>query len=109
MAEIKIIFRGEEFSIPESRAFEIGERIEDIATLPEIIGWARKPKFFKMARCFGEMLRAADKEVHSAMMADFESGKPAAYFGALNSLLIVLMDGAPQGKGDAEEGKPDAS
>lgn len=114
MPDIKIIFRGDEFTIPESRAFEIGERIEDIATLPEIIGWARKPKFFKMARCFGEMLRAAggratDRDVHTAMMADFGAGNPGAYFGALNSLLTVLMDGAPQGKGDPDEGKPTAS
>lgn len=113
MADIKIIFGGEEYVIPESRAFEIGERVEEIATLPEILGWAKKPKFFKMARCVGEMLRAAggrmtDKQVHAEMMKDFSAGNPGAYFAALSSLIAVLMDGAPQGKGD-DEGKPDAS
>lgn len=113
MADIKIIFRDEEFIIPESRAFEIGERVEEIASLPEVLGWAKRPQFFKMARCIGVMLRAVggrmtDKDVHKQMMADFGAGNPAAYFGALSSLIGVLMDGAPQGKGDKQE-KTDAS
>jgi hypothetical protein len=113
MADIRIIFGGEEYVIPESRAFEIGERVEDIATLPEILGWAKKPKFFRMARCVGEMLRAAggrmtDKEVHTEMMKDFSAGNPGAYFAALSSLVAVLMDGALTGKG-GDEGKPTAS
>lgn len=113
MADIVIAFKGEEFVIPESRAFEIGERVEDIASLPEVISWAKRPKFFKMARCIGEMLRAAggrvtDKQVHTQMMADFQGGNPAAYFTALAGLVAVLMDGAPQGGGGEPE-KTDAS
>lgn len=113
MADIKIVFRGDEYVIPESRAFEIGERVEDIATLPEILGWARKPKFFKMARCVGEMLRAAggrmtDKDVHAEMMKDFSAGNPGAYFTSLSALVAVLMDGAPTGRG-GDEGKDNAS
>jgi len=113
MAEIRITFQGEDYVIPESRAFEIGERIEDIASLPEVIGWAKSPKFFKMARCIGVILRAAggrmtDKDVHSQMMADFQAGNPAAYFSVLASLVAVLMDGAPQGKAGEPE-KTDAS
>lgn len=110
MADIVMMFRGEEFIIPESRAFEIGERIEDVASLPEVLSWAKSPKFYKMARCIGVMLRAAggrmtDKDVHKQMMADFQSGNPAAYFAALSSLVAVLMDGAPEtGGGDQEKG-----
>ena len=109
MADIVIAFKGEEFTVPESRAFEIGERIEEIAPLPEVLSWAQTPKFFKMARCIGVMLRAAggratDKDVHRQMMADFNAGNPAVYFTALASLVAVLMDGAPQGSGgDAPE------
>lgn len=114
MADIIIAFKGEEFVIPESRAFEIGERVEDIATLPEILSWAKSPKFFKMARCIGVMLRSAggrmtDRDVHKQMMADFSSGNPATYFAALSSLVAVLMDGAPAGSGDGEPEKTDAS
>ncbi|MCA3792741.1 MAG: hypothetical protein IOC66_10665 [Burkholderia sp.] len=113
MADIRITFQGEEFVIPESRAFEIGERVEEIASLPEVIGWAKNPKFFKMSRCIGVILRAAggrmtDKDVHTQMMADFQAGNPAAYFNVLASLVHVLMDGAPQGKGGEPE-KTDAS
>jgi hypothetical protein len=114
MADIVIAFQGEEYVIPESRAFEIGERVEEIASLPEVLSWAKVPKFFKMARCIGVMLRSAgglatDKQIHRQMMADFNSGNPAAYFTALASLVAVLMDGAPAGgKADAPE-KKDAS
>lgn len=113
MADIIIAFNGEEFTIPETRAFEIGERVEEIAALPEVLSWAKTPKFFKMARCIGVMLRAAggrmtDREVHKQMMQDFTAGNPSAYFAALASLVAVLMDGAPQGKGGEPE-KTDAS
>lgn len=114
MADIIIAFQGEEYIIPETRAFEIGERVEEVAGLPEVLSWAKKPKFFKMARCIGVMLRAAggrmtDKDVHKQMMADFTAGNPAAYFAALASLVAVLMDGAPQGGGSDEPEKPAAS
>lgn len=114
MADIIIAFNGEEFTIPESRAFEVGERVEEVASLPEVLSWARVPKFFKMARCIGVMLRAAggrmtDRQVHKQMMVDFGSGNPAVYFAALASLVAVLMDGAPPGNGDGEPEKTDAS
>jgi hypothetical protein len=114
MADIVIAFNGEEFTIPEIRAFEIGERVEDIASLPEVLSWAKTPKFFKMARCIGVMLRAAggrmtDKDVHKQMMADFGAGNPSAYFAALSSLVAVLMDGAPPNTGGGEPEKTDAS
>jgi len=113
MADIVLTFRGEEYVIPETRAFEIGERVEEVASLPEVLSWAKSPKFFKMARCIGVMLRAAggratDKEVHKQMMADFTAGNPTAYFAALASLVAVLMDGAPESKG-GEPGEPAAS
>lgn len=113
MPDIKIIFRDEEFVIPETRAFEVGERVEEIASLPEVISWAKNPKFFKMARCIGVMLRSVggrmtDKDIHKQMMADFNAGNPAAYFTALAALVGVLMDGAPQSSGGEPE-KTDAS
>ena len=114
MAEIVIVFKGEEFTIPESRAFEIGERVEEIAALSEVLSWAKKPKFFKMARCIGVILRAAgglmtDREIHQQMMADFTAGNPAAYFMALAGLVSVLMDGAPASGDGGEPEKADAS
>lgn len=114
MAEIKITFRGEDYIIPENRAFEVGERVEEIVSLVEVFSWAQKPKFFKMARCVGEMLRACgarvtDKEVHQQMMADFQGAKADTYFAALASLVAVLMDGAPAASGGDAPEKTDAS
>lgn len=114
MPDIRITFKGEEYLIPDTRAFEIGERVEEIASLPEVLSWAQKPKFFKMARCIGTMLRASggrltDKDVHKQMMEDFQAGNPYAYFSALSSLVAVLMDGAPQESGGADQEKTGAS
>lgn len=117
MPDIRIAFRGEEYVIPENRAFEVGERVEQIAPLAEVLGWQRKPRFFTMARCLGEMLRFAgakvtDKEVHSELMGHFMGRDVGATMGALYLLLTVLMGDAPAPTGDASEGeagKPQAS
>jgi predicted secreted protein len=114
MGDIILKFRGQEFSIPDSRAFEAGEAVEEIASLMEVSSWHRRPKFHKMARCVGALLRmagskASDREVHADMMAGFSAGNAAEHLGALNMLLSVMMDGAPEAKGGAEPGKPQAA
>lgn len=114
MREVVLQFRGATYTIPASRAFEVGERVEDIATLSEINEWSRAPKFHKIARCYGEMLRAAgckvsDADVHSDMMAQIKSGATEAdgliAANAVFALLAMLMDGAPEGDGDGDGGK----
>jgi hypothetical protein len=107
-------FKGQEYTLPDDRAFEAGEAVEDIATLGEVLQWARKPQFHKMARCFAAVLRiagarATDREVHAEMMAGFKAGQPGTHFAALAALMDVLMDGAPEGEGDAEGKAPAAS
>lgn len=122
MAGIVMTFRGREYRIPEERAFEVGEAIEDIVTLSELMSWGRDPKFHKIARCYGLMLRQAgakvsDREVHTDIMdqikafggeggADGAGSIVAAQ--AVAALIAVLMDGAPAG-GDAAPGKQTAS
>lgn len=123
MREIRMSWAGTDYVIPETKAFQIGERIEEIATLGEILGWMQAPRFFKMARCLGEMLRFAgckvnDTEVHSALVgslgkvadADAEAGAgtdagstsaPApgpedGYAAAVFALVALLMGDAPQ-------------
>lgn len=114
MADIILKFKGQEYVLPEDRAMMAGEAIEEVATLPEVIGWARKPQFVRMARCFAAVLRlaggqATDRDVHSEMMAGFRDGQPGAHFAALSALVAVLMDGAPSGDGDGEPGKDEAA
>jgi hypothetical protein len=115
MANLVMKFRGGEYVIPENRAFEVGGDVEEIATLFEIIGWMKSPRFHKMARCLGVMLRAAgcpadDREVYAELMASVTSGGANDYLqSALFGLVSLMMDGAPQGKGDASAEKQAAS
>lgn len=114
MAEIKIVFRGDEFVIPESKAFAVGELVEDIATLQEVFSWLRSPRYFKMARCLGAMLRfcgsrATDEEVHAELMAQLTERRGEELIGAVYTLTSVLMHGAPQSKGGGDTEKDSAS
>jgi len=95
-----------EFVIPAHKAFQIGEEVEDIATLADIGSWATRPKFFKMARCYGAMLRFAgckvrDQEVHEAMLnPDGGAVDMAAAIGA----LVNLLTGADDKKAPTSDG-----
>lgn len=115
MAAIRMNFRGGEYIIPENRAFEVGGDIEEVATLFEIIGWMKTPRFHKMARCLGIMLRAAgcnvdDRDVHSELMASVTSSGSNDYMtAALFGLVNLMMDGAPKAEGNPQGGKVTAS
>ena len=111
MRNIVLSFKGEEFTILENQAFEVGEAVEDVVTLPELASWGSRPKFFKLARCFGVMLRFAgckvsDQDVHREMMANVasaeEGGEEILAAQAVGALVAVLMNGAPDGD-DAED------
>lgn len=121
MAEIKITFRGEDFVIPETRAFEAGDRIEDFvarrvpdrAPLFEVLSWPSRPRYHLIAGCIAILLQLAGKaataeEVHAEMMARVKDGVPVAHSAAVASLIELLMHGAPPPNGDQPE-KPDAS
>lgn len=115
MANIVMKFRGSDYTIPENRAFEVGGDVEEVASLFEVISWMKTPKFHKMARCLGVMLRAAgcdadDREVYRELMASVTSGGANEYLTtALFGLVSLMMDGAPQGDGKSDEGKATAS
>lgn len=125
MASIKLSFKGETYTIPEDQAFEAAEVVEEVMTIPQIVAMQENPRFTKIARCFGAMLRFAgvkvsDREVHQEMMreiasldsdADQEQGKEMLAAQAVASLLAVLMDGAPEGDGTegGDAGKTKAS
>lgn len=123
MADIVLNFRGQSYTIRENSTFEVAEEIEDIVTLGEITTWGRNPKFTKISRCYGTMLRFAgcdvsDRDVYKDMMAsitqlsakggeDQARGLMAAQ--AVSALMAVLMGGAPEGDGEDAPGKPTAS
>ncbi len=114
---INITFKGKTFSIPAYKAFEVGEAVENIATLADMARWQSNPRFHAIARCYGIMLRFAgakvsDSDVHSEMMdqikamrADGAAPNVANLFHlqAIQSLMEVLMDGMPdEMRGDAD-------
>jgi hypothetical protein len=116
---IVLNWRGAEYRIPDERAFEAGERLEDVVTLGELMAWGNAPKFHKLARCFATLLRFAgckvsDREVLGDMMAQIKDGgaegEQLVAAQAVASLIAVLMDGAPASAGgEAPAGKTTAS
>ena len=112
MGDVVLNFRGAEYRIPESRLFEVGEKIEDVAPLFEITSWQTSPHFHKMARCLGLMLRAAgakatDKEVYGELLKSVKAGGRDGYMGgALYALIGALFDGAPADDEGGEPGEP---
>lgn len=117
MANIRLSFRGEEYVIPDKDAFAAGEAVEEIVTLAEIAQWGKKPKFRKLARCFGELLRFAgckvsDAEVFTEIMGQvkrYDGNEDVVAVQALNALVEILMDGAPEGDEGESSGKNPAS
>ncbi len=70
MQAISMTWRGEAFTIPAHKAFQIGEQVEEIATLAQMATWQSNPQFYKIARCYGAMLRfagatASDEDIHA--------------------------------------------
>jgi hypothetical protein len=114
MKSITLEWKGEEFTIGEHEAFELGERLEDIVTLAELAEMSARPKFRKLARCYAEMLnfagaRVTPNAVHSQMMNEIKvlDGKQKTLMiaEAVGILLEILMDGAPEGEEPQEEKK----
>jgi hypothetical protein len=117
MADIVIRFRGQEYRIPDTKAFQAGELVEEIASLQEVLGWLKSPRFHKLARCFGALLRFAgcevsDREVKAELLTFFGGGENPV-IPTITSLIAVLMDGAPEDQvaagGTSAGGKTGAS
>jgi len=113
MKAIRLKFRGADYVVPANRAFELGCQVEEIVTLGEIGTWGGKVPFFKVARCFGTMLRFAgarvsDEEVFSDIMANLRSAGPEggaaeiAAVAAVQALAACLMGGAPLADGEQD-------
>lgn len=99
MADIKLTFRGEDYIIPDSKAFQAGAVVEEIAGLYEVLRWVNEPPLNKLARCFGALLRFAgakvsDRDVHRDLVDVMGQG-PLQAMVAMQALIAVLMDGAP--------------
>lgn len=109
MDGITMTFKGQEYNIPPHRLFPIASQIEDMATLFEVDGWTKNPKFAKMAQCVAAMLRYAgakvtQEEVWEELQAQFHAQDRSLMSSSLVALLELLMGKAPVAKeGEAPE------
>lgn len=109
MRAVNMQWRGKEYTIPATQAFQVGEQIEDIVTLAEISQWASKPKMFKLAKCYAIMLRFAGcKVADSVVFDDIMSAKEDANGNlaaaqAIGALAELLTGGSPAADGEPAE------
>ena len=109
MPDIVIPFRGVDYRVPESRAFALGEAVEEVLPLTELAGWGRHVRFYKLARAVATMLRFAGARVTDAeVLAEIMQSTTRAAAGgapaeelfaarAIASLQAVLMQAIPEG------------
>lgn len=124
MGDIVLTFRGETYRVPETKAFELGAEVEEVVTLSEIATWGQNPKFFKIARACGVMLRFAGARVSDTEVKDeIDASIARAVAGgagadvakdlfavvAVQQLQAVLFKDAPQSGDSAAPGKTTAS
>jgi hypothetical protein len=118
MADIVLKWRGQEYRIPDSRAFEAGAAVEEVVTLADLQSFGTRPKFFMIAKAMGALLRFAGVKVSDSEVkreidmsilraaqagADAEAAKEAFAVSAISQLMQVLFEGAPT---EDEGGKP---
>jgi hypothetical protein len=108
MRDLVLTFRGQDYRVPANRTLQLCERVEDIVRLDEIAVHRSRPKYGKMARAYGEILRFAgcritDEEIHDDLMRDLMTAHSRApdaaavdhvILSALDNLFAVLTRGA---------------
>lgn len=122
MSDITIKFRGEDYTIPEHRAFEAADAIETWysnrfpgkSALFDLMNQGQSPNYTVIANCIALLLRVAGAkaqadEVWRDMMARIREGEPVVHMSTVTSLIAVLMDGAPEKKSGGDQEKTDAS
>lgn len=125
--DVVLRWKGQEYRIPENRAFEAGAELEEVVTLAELQSFGNRPKFFKIARAMGVLLRFAGAKVSDAEIkreidasinrvvaqGDATEGEAKEIYAvtAISQLVEVLFDGAAAADGgeDASPGETTAS
>lgn len=113
MPNIRFTWKGKELVIPESKAFEAGDAVEQIVTLADFHAWGGRVKFITLARAFAALaavagVRVTPQEVHREMMEEMARQTAAMMKGeainregvfaiaAMNALQAVLMQALPE-------------
>lgn len=125
MADIVLTWKGNVYRIPETRAFEAGAELEEVVTLSDLEKMRKNPRFFLIARALGVLLRFAganvsDREVKkeidasilrasSASGSEKEEAEEVFAAVAVQKLIAVLFDGAPEADAGDAPGETSAS
>lgn len=99
---IELEWQGETYVIPESETFEVAEQVEEIIDLADLERFRRNPKFTKIAKCYGVMLRHAgarvsDSEIHQEIVHGAMGDGQEAYMAlqAITVMTHLLTSGMP--------------
>lgn len=99
--EIKIAWKGRDYSIPPNRVLQCIAKVEDIITLTDLhrFSMSQSTPFGKLAMAFGAVLRHAgarvtDDEVHLAMFQNQDESTGTALQAVQMLLLMMIPPGA---------------
>lgn len=114
---ISLKWNGEEYTLNEKEAFLAADAVEDVLTLGELVAMradGSKIKFAKLSSAYAAMLMEAGckvdpVDIHKAF-TDRLKGKDEGFklemaVEAIDWLILVLMDGAPESDEGDKEGK----
>lgn len=109
MSKIKLTWKGESATLTEDQAFLAADAVEQVATFGELVEMRMKPgkiRFVLLAKAYAALLTEAGiptkaREVHREFMKVVNAGgnaekRLALAVEAIDWLLMVLMDGAPE-------------
>jgi hypothetical protein len=123
MQSIKIKWNDQEVTLTEDMAFQVTDAVEDVITFGQLVRMrsdSHNIRFAKLAKAYAAMLgavgiKATAAEVYKAFAAQLrgdggENGLDRVGYAVevLDWLIITMLDGAPQGDGDAEGGEGNA-
>jgi len=114
MKSIKIKWKDQEVTIKEDRVFEVADAVEDVITFGELVQMRTgggNIRFTKIAKAYAAMLTEAGlpvtgAQVHKEIMAAVRNAEKAEKLSmameAIDWLLVILMDGAPEAEGEGD-------
>jgi hypothetical protein len=117
MRVLELEWKGKPFTLNEDEAFRAADAVEDVVTVGELAAMradGNKMRFAKLAMAYAALLREAgaqaqDREVHSMFMEALKDenseDRTRIWLQAVDTLLMILMDGIPEAEASGGEKK----
>ena len=89
-------WNGEEYTIPANKVLGLIAKVEQIVTLKELSESQQNPRVVKIAEAYSVALNYAGASVHweqvyDHLIGEFLGGEPSVVFGALESLMALMI------------------